>query len=165
MNKLKTKFVYAHIKAAKNYAEELSYCVRLKVGAVVVKNDGIISFGYNGMPAGEENVCELEDGTTNPRVRHAEINALRKLVRSSESSVGSVMFITDAPCPICSIEISEAGVSAVVFERTYRDMTGVEQLLRKGVKVFRVDPVKREIFEYDAYHMTGVPIKDDAILF
>lgn len=165
MSLIKTKFVYAHAKTARNYAEELSYCVRLKVGAVLVKNDSLIAFGYNGMPSGEPNVCELDDGTTNPRVRHAEINALRKLVRSSESAVGSVMFVTHAPCPICAIEIYEAGVSAVVFEDVYRDMSGIVQLLKKGVKVFRVDTVTRKVYEFDPYHKTEFLVQAEHIGF
>lgn len=166
MRKLKSKFVFAHMKAAHNYANELSYCERRKVGAVIEKNDSLISFGYNGMPSGEPNICELPDGSTNPRVRHAEINALRKLMRSNESAVGSVMFITDSPCPNCAIEIAESGVAAVVFDREYRDVSGVEHLLNKGVKVFRVDTEKRQIFECDRFHLTrGVLIDDDGIHF
>jgi dCMP deaminase len=136
------------MKAARSYADELSYCVRLKVGALIVKDERMISFGYNGMPSGEPNVCELDDGTTNPRVRHAEPNALRKLIRSNESAVGSIMFITDSPCPNCAIDIFEAGIAAVVFEREYRDVSGIRFLLSKGVKVFRVDTEKRNIFEF-----------------
>lgn len=163
MRTLKSKFVFAHSKAARNYADELSYCVRLKVGAVIEKNDSLISFGYNGMPSGEPNICELDDGTTNPRVRHAEINALRKLIRSGESSVGSTMFITDSPCPNCAIEIAEAGVSAVVFERDYRDMSGVIHLLSKGVKVYRVDTENRLIYEYDSNHQRAELVTEGSI--
>lgn len=136
------------MKAAHGYAEELSYCVRLKVGALIVKDERIISWGYNGMPSGEPNVCELEDGSTDPRVRHAEPNALRKLIRSSESAVGSVMFITDSPCPNCAVDIAEAGVAAVVFDREYRNVSGINFLLNKDVKVFRVDTESRRIFQF-----------------
>jgi len=154
------------MKAARNYAEELSYCVRRKVGSVIVKDDSIISFGYNGMPSGEPNVCELDDGSTNPRVRHAEINALRKLVRSSESSVGSVMFITDSPCPNCAIEIAESGVAAVVFEREYTDVSGIKHLLQKGVKVYRVDTENRLIHRCDPFHIKGgAPLAEEGISF
>lgn len=164
LRKLKNKFVFAHAKAARNYAE-LSYCVRLKVGSVLVKNDSILSFGYNGMPSGEPNVCELEDGTTNPRVRHSEINTLRKLVRSHESAVDSVMFVTHAPCPICAIEIYEAGVAAVVFEELYRDMSGVLELLKKGIKVYQVDVENQKVYAYDAFYKTAFEFKEEYILF
>jgi dCMP deaminase len=152
---LKAKFAFAHAKAARNYADELSYCVRRKVGAVIVKDDSIISFGYNGMPSGEPNVCELADGSTNPRVRHAEINALRKLIRSSESSIGSIMFVTDSPCPNCAIEIAESGVAAVVFEREYSDVSGIIHLLNKEVKVYRVDTEERIICRVMGHNLTG----------
>jgi dCMP deaminase len=163
---LKNKFVFAHAKAARNYAEELSYCVRKKVGSLIVKSDSVISYGYNGMPSGEPNVCELPDGTTDPRVRHAEINALRKLIRSSESSVDAVMFVTDSPCPNCAIEIAESGIAAVVFEREYRDVSGIIHLLKKGVKVFRVDTDSRLIYPCDPFHITGgKPLEDVGISF
>jgi dCMP deaminase len=144
---LKSKFVFAHAKAARIYAD-LSYCVRLKVGAVIVKNGTPIAIGYNGMPSGEPNVCELPDGTTDPRVRHAEVNALRKLVKSHESAEGSVMFLTHSPCPNCAIELFEAGIKAVVFENEFRDTSGVHSLLKKGIKVYRVDVDQGHIYEY-----------------
>lgn len=163
---LKNKFVFAHAKAARNYAEELSYCVRKKVGSLIVKDDSIISFGYNGMPSGEPNVCELPDGSTDPRVRHAEINALRKLIRSSESALGSVIFVTDSPCPNCAIEIAESGVAAVVFEREYRDVSGIVHLLKKGIKVFRVDTEERIVRQCDPFHLTGgQPLEGSSISF
>lgn len=152
--------------AAAHVYAELSYCTRIKVGAVVEKNDSLISFGYNGMPSGEPNICELPDGTTNPRVRHAEINALRKLMRSHESAVGSAMFVTDSCCPNCSIEVAESGVAAVFFDREYRDVSGIEHLLSKEVKVFRVDAINRQIFECDRFHLTrGVLVDDDGVHF
>ena len=157
MTILKSKFVFAHAKAARVYAG-LSYCERNKVGAVIVKNGTPISIGYNGMPSGEPNVCELPDGTTDPRVRHAEINALRKLIRSHESAEGGVMFVTLSPCSNCAIEISEAGIKAVVFEDAYRDLSGVYDLLKKGVKVYRVDVEKEQVYEYISCFMLPVRV-------
>lgn len=135
---MKPKFVFAHMRAAQAYAD-LSYCVRRKVGAVIVKHGNVIAFGYNGMPSGEPNVCELPDGSTDPRVRHAEINALRKLIRSTETSVGATLIVNHAPCPICAIEVAEAGIDTVYFEHDYRDMSGVDSLLSRGIKVFQLD--------------------------
>lgn len=161
---IKRKFVYAHLEAAAVYAK-LSYCVRLKVGSLIVKNDSVVSFGYNGMPSGEPNVCELADGSTDPRVRHSEINSLRKLIRSSESAVGAIMFITHAPCPLCAIEIAESGIAAVFYSDDYRDMHGVEHLLRKGVKVFKVDSDNGLIYEYCSFNMTPHLYVDEPIRF
>lgn len=160
---IKRKFVHAHIQVADVYAK-LSYCTRLQVGSIIVKNDSVIAFGYNGMPSGEPNVCELADGSTNPRVRHSEINALRKLIRSSETAVGAIMFVTHAPCPMCAIEIAESGIAAVFFENEYRDKFGIEHLLKSGVKVFRVDR-DGKIFEYCSFNMTPHLYVDEPIRF
>lgn len=145
---IKHRFVYAHMRAAQGYAD-LSYCVRRKVGAVITKHDGynVLAFGYNGMPTGEPNVCELEDGSTDPRVRHAEINALRKLILSTETSAGATMFVNHAPCPLCAIEISEARIHTVFFEHEYRDMAGVADLIRRGILVYQVNMFNGRILQ------------------
>lgn len=149
-NIIKRKYLFAHLAAAKVYAE-LSHCNRRKVGAVLVKDDRIISIGYNGMPAGEPNACEIEDGSTNPRVVHAEINALRKLIRSTESAEDSIMFVTDAPCLNCAVSIFESGVAAVFFEKPYKDTAGIDYLLDKRVRVFSLDSVNLILREYDPF--------------
>jgi deoxycytidylate deaminase len=100
------------------------------------------------MPSGEPNVCELADGTTDPRVRHAEINALRKLIKSAESSTDSVLFCTDAPCPICAIELAESGVAAVYYQTLYHNTSGIANLVKRGVPVFRVDMEHLEIRQH-----------------
>lgn len=162
MTILKNKFVIAHAKTARVYAE-LSYCVRLKVGAVIIKNNTPIAIGYNGMPSGEPNVCELEDGSTDPRVRHAEINALRKLIKSHESAADSAIFVTHCPCYNCSIEILESGIKTVIFENDYRDASGVAYLIRHGVRVYRVDVESEQIFEYISCFTNPVRVVEEGI--
>lgn len=147
------------MKVAGIYSE-LSHCVRLKVGAIIVKRGTPIAIGYNGMPNGEENVCELADGTTNPRVRHAEINALRKLIRSESNSEDSIMFLTHSPCPLCSIEIFESGIKAVFFETPFRDEEGLYYLCSKGVKVFQVNQQTKDIFEYNLFYKKFQLVKE-----
>ena len=164
MNYIKRKFIFAHQEAASVYAK-LSYCSRLKVGSVISKGDSLISYGYNGMPSGEPNVCELDDGTTNPRVRHAEVNALRKLIKSESSAENSAMFVTHAPCTMCAIDIYESGIKVVFFAEEYKNLDGVNDLLKKGVKVFRVDIQKREIIEYSPIGILVKPYSDDLISF
>lgn len=137
-NTIKIKQVLAHMKAAEVYSK-LSYCERLKVGAVLVKGDSILSYGYNGRPAGEPNVCEINPDTTHPDVVHAERNALKKMYRSSSSSEGSLMFQTNSPCRGCAIEIVDAGIKAVFFRDPYRLNNGIEFLLSRNVKVFQVE--------------------------
>ena len=134
------------MQTAKIFAE-LSHARRLHVGAIVVKDDRIISIGYNGMPAGWDNNCEdkVWDKTgdyelkTKPEVLHAESNAISKLARSSESGDGATMFITHAPCMECSKLIYQSGIKKVYFGQAYRDTSGVEFLNKCKVIVEQLD--------------------------
>lgn len=142
---MKQKYLEAHIKAAEIYAS-LSTATRLKVGAIVVKDDRIISIGYNGMPSGWDNNCEdiYHDETggvrlkSKPEVLHAETNAITKLARSSESGLGATMFITHAPCFDCAKLIYQSGISKVYYRNTYREDTGIEFLSKSGVDVQQI---------------------------
>ena len=128
----------AHLDVAQRYSE-LSHGRRLKVGAVVVKDDRIISIGYNGTPPGWDNNCEdeLPDGSlkTKPEVLHAEENAIGKLARSHESGDGAAMFITHAPCAQCAKLILVSGIRQVFYRDTYRDDSGVQFLIKGGIDV------------------------------
>jgi len=127
---------------AKIFAE-LSHARRLHVGAIVVKDDRIISIGYNGMPAGWDNNCEdvvqhSDDTTslkTKPEVLHAESNAISKLARSQESGFGADIFITHAPCLDCAKLIYQSGIKRVYFGMAYRDVAGIEFLEKSGLTV------------------------------
>jgi dCMP deaminase len=143
---MKQKLIQAYMQTAKTFAE-LSHARRLHVGAIVVKDDRIISIGYNGMPAGWDNNCENKvwDKTgdyelkTKPEVIHAESNAISKLARSSESGDGATMFITHAPCIECSKLIYQSGIKKVYFGQAYRDTSGVEFLNKCKVSVEQID--------------------------
>ena len=111
---------------------ENSYCQRRKVGALLVKDKMIISDGYNGTPAGFENVCEDENGVTRPYVLHAEANAISKVARSNNSSEDSTLYITASPCLECAKLIIQAGIRRVVFNDLYRLSDGID-LLRRAV--------------------------------
>ncbi len=115
-----------------------SYCVRRQVGALMVKDKMIISDGYNGTPSGFENVCE-EDGHTKPYVLHAEANAITKIARTGNSSLGATMYITASPCIECAKLIIQAGIARVVYSEEYRMDDGIELLRRAGIKVDRVE--------------------------
>lgn len=124
----------------------MSYAQRKQVGCILVKGDQIISYGWNGMPSGDPNECEIktEDGKliTKPEVSHAEDNTLRKLVRSNESSVGSVMYLTVSPCRICADRIKSAHIAEVVYKDYYVSASGgdgIPYLLKHGVKVRRLE--------------------------
>ena len=130
---------------AKIFAE-LSHARRLHVGAIVVKDDRIISIGYNGMPAGWDNNCEDElhqpvgrvDLVTKPEVLHAESNAIAKLAKSSESGLGADIFITHAPCLDCAKLIYQSGIKRVYFGMAYRDDAGIKFLTKSGIEVDHV---------------------------
>lgn len=139
---MKPKHQTAHMRAAHIYAE-LSTARRLKVGALVVKDDRIISIGYNGMPKGWDNNCEYtqEDGTlkTKPEVLHAETNAIAKLARSNESGLDADLFVTHSPCLDCAKLIYQSGIRRVYYANAYRDDAGITFLKNSGVEVEQLD--------------------------
>ena len=120
---------------------ERSYAKRLKVGCVIViivKNHSIISFGWNGMPTGYDNCCEMEvDGklVTRPEVQHAELNAIAKLCENGYSSKGAAIFITHSPCIHCALLIQKCGISQVFYHELYRSEEGLQFLRRAGIEV------------------------------
>lgn len=157
---MKQKFIDAFMDTAERFAR-LSSANRLKVGAIIVKDDRIISIGYNGMPAGWTNECEYkvyadawsidnnrwdyqeEDGTmynlkTKPEVIHAEANALSKLAKGTESGKDSTMFLTHAPCIDCAKQIYTAGINSIFYRNSYRDDNGIEFLNKCKVHVEKV---------------------------
>ena len=158
---MKQKLKEAYMKTAETFAE-LSHARRLHVGAIVVKDDRIISIGYNGMPAGWDNDCEntvfvlneevmgtdmLSLGYTQtdkgnwtklkskPEVLHAETNAIAKLAKSTESGIDADMFITHAPCLDCAKLIYQSGIRSVFYRDAYRSEDGIQFLKRSGVTV------------------------------
>lgn len=156
-----------YLRMARVWAEN-SYAIRLKVGALIVSKEGnIISDGYNGTPSGFENVCEVASDKqyepfphlsdelkrdclkkqlalgnikliTKPYVLHAEANAITKLARSTQSSNGATLYVTDMPCIECSKLIIQAGIRRVVYERPYRIEDGVKLLERAGIEVVNI---------------------------
>ena len=125
------------MKAAEVYAG-LSSAKRLQVGCVVVKDNRIISIGYNGMPAGWNNICEDENNVTKPEVLHAETNAIAKLARTHESGEGAVVFVTHAPCMDCAKLIYQTGISAVYYKHNYKTDNGIQFLKKSGVQVSQI---------------------------
>ena len=147
---MKDKFINAYMDVAERFAE-LSSARRLHVGAIVVKDDRIISIGYNGMPAGWDNNCEdpVYDFNSNgkmdvvglktkPEVLHAETNAIAKLAKSNESGMGATMFITHAPCLDCAKLIYQSGIGSVLYKDAYRDTGGITFLEKSGVIVTQI---------------------------
>jgi dCMP deaminase len=147
---MKQKFIDLYMDWADRTAQ-LSHAKRLQVGAVIVKDDSVISYGYNGMPAGWDNNCEdpvydmngngkmtVVGLKTKPEVLHAESNAIAKLARSSQGGRDADIFITHAPCLNCAKLIYQSGISSVYYRNSYRDMAGLDFLEKSGVKVKKI---------------------------
>ncbi|WP_018109493.1 deoxycytidylate deaminase [Bacteroides propionicifaciens] len=118
---------------------ENSYCIRRKVGALIVKDKMIISDGYNGTPSGFENICEDQNNKTKPYVLHAEANAITKIARSNNSSNGATLYVTAAPCIECAKLIIQSGIKRIVYSESYRLDDGIELLDRAGIEVVFLD--------------------------
>lgn len=126
------QFDRRYLRMARIWAEN-SYCIRRKVGALIVKERMIISDGYNGTPTGFENICEDEEGHTKAYVLHAEANAITKVAQSSNSSKGATLYTTASPCLECAKLIIQAGIIRVVYGEEYRINDGIELLQRAGI--------------------------------
>lgn len=137
MDKKQESLDRRYLRMARIWSEN-SYCVRRKVGALLVKDKMIISDGYNGTPSGFPNVCEAEDGYTFPYVLHAEANAITKVARSNNSSEGSTLYVTASPCMECSKLIIQSGIKRVVFSELYRTTEGLELLERAGIELVNI---------------------------
>jgi dCMP deaminase len=122
-----------YLRMARIWAEN-SYCIRRKVGALLVKDRMIISDGYNGTPTGFENICEDEHDHSKPYVLHAEANAITKVARSNNNSEGATLYITASPCLECAKLIIQAGIVRVVYGEDYRLADGIELLKRAGIE-------------------------------
>lgn len=132
-----------YLRMARIWAEN-SYCNRRKVGAILVKDQMIISDGFNGTPAGFENVCEDSEGITKPYVLHAEANAITKVARSNNSSEGATLYITASPCLECAKLIIQAGIRRIVYNELYRITDGLDLLERAGIQCVHLDNLDDE---------------------
>lgn len=131
------RYDLAYLKMAKSWAE-LSHCSRKKVGALIVKDDMIISDGYNGTPSGFDNCCENDNGDTHWFVLHAEANAILKVSKSTNNSKGATLYLTLSPCRECSKLILQAGINRVVYSMDYKDESGVSFLKSAGIDVLQI---------------------------
>jgi dCMP deaminase len=134
VDKKQEKYDKAYLRMAREWAK-LSHCNRKQVGSLIVKNNTIISDGYNGTPSGFTNACEDDDGNTHWYVLHAEANALLKVVRSSQNAEGATLYITLSPCKECSKLVIQAGIKRVVYLNEYKDVSGIEFLKEFGIEI------------------------------
>ena len=133
-NKKQLEVDIRYLRMAKIWAEN-SYCLRRQVGALIVKNQMIISDGYNGTPAGFENICEDENDKTKPYVLHAEANAITKVAASNNNSAGATIYVTSSPCIECAKLIIQAGIKRVVFSERYHTEEGINLIERAGIAI------------------------------
>ena len=131
------KFDKSYLDMAAIWARN-SYCKRRQVGAIIVKDRMIISDGNNGTPSGFENICEDESGVTKPYVLHAEANAITKVAKSGNSSLGATLYVTASPCMECAKLIIQAGIRRVVYRDEYRITDGIDLLRKAGIEVEKV---------------------------
>lgn len=137
------RYDLAYLRMANSWAE-LSHCERKKVGAIIVKDEMIISDGYNGTPGGFDNCCEDQDGNTQWFVLHAEANAILKVAKSTNNCRGATLYLTLSPCKDCSKLVLQAGITRVVFRDAYKDQTGVEFLRNAGVQITQISEDAKE---------------------
>ncbi len=130
-----------YLRMAKIWGEN-SYCMRRQVGALLVKDNSIISDGYNGTPSGFENICEDNEGKTKAYVLHAEANAITKIAKSNNNSNGATIYITTSPCIECAKLIIQAGIKRVVFSEMYRCADGIDLLRRAGISVEHIENIE-----------------------
>lgn len=136
-NDKQRRYDIAYLRMAREWAQ-LSHCERKKVGALIVKDNTIISDGYNGTPTGFENFCEDEAGYTKWYVLHAEANAILKVASSTQSCRGATLYITMSPCKECSKLIHQAGITRLVYHIDYKDESGLDFLKKAGVNIERI---------------------------
>ena len=136
---MKQKFIDFYMNIAEDAANRLSTCKRLTVGSVVVKDDNILSFGYNGTFPGEDNCCEGEDGLTKDSVIHAEENTFMKLLRrGGVGTEGATIFITHQPCINCARMIANCGITTVYYKNEYRCNKGIDLLRKRDISVIKI---------------------------
>ncbi len=132
------KYDNLFIDICDKYAQ-MSYAKRKKVGAVIVRDNTIISDGYNGTPAGFDNNCEDDDGKTHWYVLHAEANAITKMARNNTSCADATLYITLSPCKECSKLIIQAGIRKVIYKEKYKDTSGLNFLGNFNVECIQIE--------------------------
>ena len=134
------KYDKAYLRLAESWAK-LSQCNRKQVGAIIVKDEIIISDGFNGTPAGFDNCCENEEGLTHWYVLHAEANAILKVAKSTNNCKGATLYLTHSPCRDCSKLVLQSGIKRVVYKEAYKDTSGIDFLGNAGVEMVHISQI------------------------
>jgi len=130
----------AYLRLAESWSK-LSYCKRKQVGAIIVKDNIIISDGYNGTPAGFDNCCEDEQGNTHWYVLHAEANAILKVAKSTNNCKDATLYLTHSPCKDCSKLVLQSGIKRLVYKEAYKDTSGIRFLLEAGLDIIQIEQI------------------------
>ena len=136
----KIRYDRAYLRLAESWAK-LSHCTRKKVGAIIVKDQMIISDGYNGTPSGFPNACENDNGETHWYVLHAEANAILKVSKSTNNTAGSTLYLTHSPCKDCSKLILQSGIKRLVYMEQYKDTSGLSFLAEAGLEIIQIKQI------------------------
>ena len=134
------KYDKAYLRLAESWAK-LSHCKRKQVGAIIVKDEIIISDGFNGTPAGFDNCCEDENGLTHWHVLHAEANAILKVAKSTNNCKGATLYLTHSPCRDCSKLVLQSGIKRVVYKEAYKDPAGIDFLRNAGLEMVHINDI------------------------
>ena len=134
------KYDKAYLRLAESWAK-LSHCNRKQVGAIIVKDEIIISDGFNGTPAGFDNCCEDENGLTHWYVLHAEANAILKVAKSTNNCKGATLYLTHSPCRDCSKLVLQSGIKRVVYKEAYKDPAGIDFLRNAGLEMVHIKDI------------------------
>ncbi len=134
------KYDKAYLRLAESWAK-LSQCNRKQVGAIIVKDEIIISDGFNGTPAGFDNCCENEEGLTHWYVLHAEANAILKVAKSTNNCKGATLYLTHSPCRDCSKLVLQSGIKRVVYKEAYKDPAGIDFLRNAGLEMVHINQI------------------------
>lgn len=133
----------AYLRMAQSWSA-LSHCKRKQVGAIIVKDEMIISDGYNGTPGGFDNCCEDAEGNTHWYVLHAEANAILKVAKSTNNCKGATLYLTHSPCKDCSKLVLQAGIQRLVYSEQYKDPSGIAFLMNAGLEVIHIEDLQDE---------------------
>ena len=134
------KYDKAYLRLAESWAQ-LSHCNRKQVGAIIVKDEIIISDGFNGTPAGFDNCCEDENGLTHWYVLHAEANAILKVAKSTNNCKGATLYLTHSPCRDCAKLVLQSGIKRVVYKEAYKDPAGIDFLRNAGLEMVHINDI------------------------
>jgi dCMP deaminase len=137
------RYDQAYLRMARSWSK-LSHCNRKQVGAIIVKDEMIISDGYNGTPGGFDNCCEDDEGNTHWYVLHAEANAILKVAKSTNNCKGATLYLTHSPCKDCSKLVLQAGITRLVYAEQYKDPSGIEFLTSAGLDVIHIEEFNDE---------------------